>query len=168
MRPKLPDSFKQGPGLFSITFIQTQYLPGAFTVHWRLGRAQVRLRAEGHRRHGGIRGDRGRARRRWVGRLLQKRAVCARVCARVARTGRRNRKPSCRRGGMAGWSLQISDVFLACSLGQGLGRPGGLAAFCQNGQELFYAGRGVREVQPEGAAGGQQQRLQQGHVGEEA
>lgn len=51
---------------------------------------------------------------------------------------------------------------------QSLRRPGGLAAFCQNGEELFDAGGGVGKVEPERAAGHQDQGLQQGNVGEEA
>ena len=62
----------------------------------------------------------------------------------------------------------LLDAFLSGGVRQSLRCPWRLAAFGQDGEEVLYAGGGVREVEPEGAAGHQNQRLQHGHVREEA
>lgn len=158
--PKLPDPFEQRPGLLSVTFIQTDYLPGTVT-HYRLGMQKVILGAVGYRRHGGVTGKCGRT-RGWRGGSgpiiwpLQKWAVCARVYAWLSGTsfwgwiwphrGRRLERSSRLH------HLLVLDALLPGSVGQGLRCPGWLATLSQDGQEVLYAGGGVGEVEPEGAA----------------
>lgn len=165
---KFPDPFKQCPGLLPITFIQTDYLPGTVSHKWGLGRGKVHLGAEGSRWHGGVTGDCGRA--RWGrGRRtfwpLQERTTCSWVYAWMScAAGNQGWRRTWRERKLDQLSLLCVlfplNVLLLGSMGQSLRCPGWLTALWQDGQELLYSGRGVREVEPEGAAGYQHKGLQ--------